>query len=500
MNTAEFLVGGADPDAPFLTDDRGEHRYAELRAAAASLRGRLEELDAPPRSPVAIVAANGLFWVAAYLAVLAAGHVAVPVPVTTTPPEAAARIGWIGARVVFADARSARRLAPLLPSAATIIGEEALERGDAERAPARVDPHQDAAYVFTSGTTGHPRAVRLTHANIQANTESILGYLHLHDDDRMLVVLPFTYVFGASLLHTHLRAGASLVNQTVVAYPETVVERLERERCTGFAAVPSVLQMLARSSTMLERRLPHLRQLQLAGGRVSPPVLEQLLEAPFQADVFVMYGQTEATARLSYLPPGELRARPGSIGRGVPGVALRVVDEHGVEVAPGEIGEIRARGASISPGYLDDPEATERKMPGGELRTGDLATVDDDGFIYVVDRAEDFIKTWGHRVASQDVETVAMELPDLLAAAAVGVPCPLAGERIEILAVTRAGSELTARDVIAHCRVRLAKHMVPEAVHLVDALPLNANGKVVKSEVRALCRRLGEVAVSAKAS
>lgn len=500
MNTAEFLVGGAAPDAPFLTDDRGEHRYADLRLAAASLRGRLDELALPPGSPVAIVAANGLFWVAAYLAVLASGHVAVPVPVTTPEPEAVARIGWIRARAVFADARNARRLASLLGSATTLIREDALERRDAERAPARVDAHQDAAYVFTSGTTGSPRAVRLTHANIQANTESILGYLHLHRDDRMLVVLPFTYVFGASLLHTHLRAGASLVNQPVVAFPEAVVDRLERERCTGLAAVPSVLQLLARSSTMLERRLPHLRQLQLAGGRVSPPVLEQLLNAPFQADVFVMYGQTEATARLSYLPPGELRARPGSIGRGVPGVELRVVGEDGAEVAPGAIGEIRARGASISPGYLGDRAATERKMPGGELRTGDLATVDADGFIYVVDRAEDFIKTWGHRVASQDVEAAAMELPELLAVAAVGLPCPLAGERIEILAVVRPGSALVAQDVIAHCRRRLAKHMVPDAVHLVDALPLNANGKVVKSEVRALCLRLAAPAVSAKAS
>jgi acyl-CoA synthetase (AMP-forming)/AMP-acid ligase II len=500
MNTADFLVGAAPDAAPFLVDAGAVHDYGDLRSATATLRDRLDELDAPAASPIGIVAGNGLFWVAAYLAVLAAGHVAVPIPATTPPAEAAARLGWVGARAAFCDDRSARRMQAHLPLALPVLRECASDGTGVARPAAAVAEDQDAAYVFTSGTTGRPRAVRLTHANIQANTDAILAYLHLRRDDRMLVVLPFTYVFGASLLHTHLRAGASLVNHPVVAFPEAVVDRLDRERCTGLAAVPSVLQLLARSSTFLQRPLPALRHIQLAGGRVAPPVLEQILSASLRAEVFVMYGQTEATARLSYLPPAELRARAGSIGRGIPGVELRVVDEDGVPVAPGAVGEIRARGASISPGYLGDAEASARKMPGGELRTGDLATVDDDGYIYVVDRAEDFIKTWGHRVASQDVESVAMELTDLLAAAAVGVPDAVAGERVELAVVRRPGSALVSEDVVAHCRARLAKHMVPEAVHLVDALPLNANGKVVKSEVRALCLRLAEPSADARAS
>jgi acyl-CoA synthetase (AMP-forming)/AMP-acid ligase II len=126
-------------------------------------------------------------------------------------------------------------------------------------------------------------------------------------------------------------------------------------------------------------------------------------------------------------------------------------------------------------------------MSGGVLRTGDLATVDDDGFIYVVDRAEDFIKSWGYRIASTDVEAAAMELPGLVAAAAVGVPDERAGERVELAVVLRDGSELTERDVIAHCRRRLAKFMVPSRVHVLSALPANANGKVVKRTIRQQC-------------
>jgi acyl-CoA synthetase (AMP-forming)/AMP-acid ligase II len=203
-----------------------------------------------------------------------------------------------------------------------------------------------------------------------------------------------------------------------------------------------------------------------------------------------MYGQTEATARLSYLPPEDLDARAGSIGRGLRGVTLRVVDEHGADVGPGEVGEIWASGDNISPGYLFDDQRTAEKMPGGVLHTGDLATVDADGYIYVVDRAEDFIKSWGHRVASQDVESAVMELPEVVSVAAVGIPHVVAGEAVAVAVVRRPGSGLDAETLLAHCRARLPKHMVPDLIEFVDQLPLNSSGKVVKRDVRDRLREL----------
>jgi acyl-CoA synthetase (AMP-forming)/AMP-acid ligase II len=173
-------------------------------------------------------------------------------------------------------------------------------------------------------------------------------------------------------------------------------------------------------------------------------------------------------------------------------VELSVVTGEGRPVASGEVGEIWARGRSISPGYLGDLAASRRKMPDGVLHTGDLAWVDDDGYIYVVDRQEDFIKTWGFRVASQEVEAAAMQLPGLIAAAAVGVPDDAAGERVELVAVRNDQAEVTEKEVLRHCRSQLAKHMVPVAVHFVRALPLNANGKVVKTAVRELCLGLSD--------
>ncbi|MDH2414809.1 AMP-binding protein [Nocardioides sp. CER19] len=499
MNTAAFLLDAAHGAATVMSEAGREHTYDDLRTEAAALAARLAAADLPPGTPVGLVAPNGMFWASAYLAALSRGLVVVPIPVTLTRDEALARLRWVGARAVFLGRRQVRELPTESLTDVLVVAEQA--PGDPIGSPGplehvAVDPDADAVYMFTSGTTGRPRVARLTHRNLQANTESILGYLDIRPDDRMLVVLPFSYVFGASLLHTHLRAGAAVVIQPNFVYPQSVVEKLVAERCTGFAGVPSTFHLLLRSSSFGHEAVPGLRSVQQAGGRLEPAVLHELLAAQPQARVFVMYGQTEATARLSYLPPEELLRRPGSIGRGIPGVELSVRDEHGEPVAPGQVGEIWARGANVSPGYLDDPEATARKMPDGVLRTGDLARVDEDGYLYVVDRSEDFIKSWGHRVASQDVEAVAMELPDLVSAAAVGVPDAAAGERIEVVAVRRPGSEVQPSDVQAHCRTRLAKHLVPEAVHFVDRLPLNANGKVVKREVRALCVRLAEESVS----
>lgn len=503
MNTAEFLLAAADDEAIVMTEAGRTHTYADLRGRTAMLAARLQDAGLRSGTPVGLMAPNGIFWASAYLAALSLGLPVVPISATLHREEVVGRLEFAGARAVLLGRREERAIVGGLPPEVLPLGEsgpgaEPAAPGDLR--PVAVDPDQDAVYMFTSGTTGRPRAARLTHRNIQANTASILEYLDVGRDDRMMVVLPFSYVFGASLLHTHLRRGAALVIQSSFVYPQAVVDRLVAERCTGFAGVPSNFHLLLRNSSFGRQPVPGLASIQQAGGRLEPAVLRELVVAQPQARIFVMYGQTEATARLSFLEPSQVLRRPGSIGRGIPGVELTVRDEHGEPVRPGEVGEIWARGENISPGYLGDPEATARKMPEGVLRTGDLAQVDEDGFVYVVDRAEDFIKSWGHRVASQDVEAVAMELPDLVSAAAVGVPDEAAGERIELVAVKRPGSPLQEEDVLGHCRLQLAKHLVPDAVHFVPELPLNPNGKVVKREVRALCVRLAEEASSLQAS
>lgn len=491
MNFAAYLLGNVSDDAIAVIDASGSHTYGELKSLITRHSETLRALDLEPSARVAVIAPNGFDWAGAYLAVLASGLVAVPLPNTLTPDEIAARLDWIEARVSFLGPREMKQLQGRVGHAlplATVPPQT--DSSGSELVFREVSHDSDAVFAFTSGTTGAPRAVRLTHGNLHANTESILGYLPLSVEDRVLVILPFSYVFGASVLHTHLRVGATLVLQPNAVFPQSMVDRMIAERCTGFAGVPSTFHVLLRNSTFASRALPELRTIQQAGGKLAPTLIRELIAAQPQAQVFVMYGQTEATARLSFVPPEDLEERIGSIGRGIPGVTLRVVSPDGRAVDPGEVGEIRASGRNISPGYVNDAAESERRMPGGELRTGDLATVDQDGFIYVVDRTEDFIKSWGFRIASQDVEATAIQLTELVAVAVVGIPDEAAGERVELVAVKRPDAIISVEDVLRHCRAQLAKQMVPARVRFVARLPLNANGKVSKALVRELCLRL----------
>jgi acyl-CoA synthetase (AMP-forming)/AMP-acid ligase II len=485
-NTSDYLLAEGAPDGVAVVEAGQRYTYRQLRSAAGRLAAELAALDLPPGSRVGLLGPNSFFWVAAYLAVMKLGHVAVPFSDKLTPGDVRRNADIAGCAAVFADRRALRRFSASFGEGVTVLTEEVLRSAREPHWPstAPVDPNTDAVLMFTSGTTSRPKAVRVTHGNIQANTDSIATYLELRSDDRVLVILPFFYCYGASLLHTHLRRGGRVVLCNSFTFPETALDLLEREGCTVLAGVPSSFQLLLRASTFAQRALPSLRLIQQAGGKLPPVLIEELLAATPAARLFVMYGQTEATARLSYLPPDKLHSKPGSIGRGIPGVDLRVLNGQGEEVRPGERGEIYATGANISPGYYKDPEGSAVKFTPYGLRTGDLAVVDEDGDIFIVDRRDDFIKSWGHRVSSQEVEAAALRMEQLVSAAVIGVPDDEAGEAVTLFVTTRPGAEVTPDEVFAVCRQHLPKHMVPRSVLILDALPLNANGKIAKPLLR----------------
>ncbi len=486
MNTSDYLLTGSKSEAIAIIEANRSYTYGELQLAAAKLAGELQSLKLEPRSCVGIVGSNSMFWAAAYLAIMKMNYIAVPFSSMLTPEETKRSAEWVNCRTVFINRQKQRSFSSAFPDGSTFITEESLNKDSDPYWPDTTvfNPEVDAVLMFTSGTTSKPKAVRVTHKNIQANTDSIISYLGLHTDDCMLVILPFYYCFGTSLLHTHLRVGGRLALCNSFVFPETAIDMMEREKCTGFAGVPSSFQLLLRISTFKQRELPYLRLVQQAGGKLHSVLIEELVASKPKAQIFVMYGATEATARLSYLPPEQVLEKLGSIGRGIPGVELQVLSESGIPVKPGETGEICATGANISPGYYNDPESSAQKFNNGSLRTGDLATVDSEGYIYVVDRKDDFIKSWGYRISSQEIESCALQISELVSAAAVGMPDMEAGESISLFVVPRPDSALTAAEIIAYCHNHLAKHMVPKEVHFIKSLPLNKNGKVMKIELK----------------
>lgn len=483
-----LLASGADDDVVVI-DGSATLTYAALRAATERLVGELVSLGLGPGDPIGLLGANSFFWMAGYLAAMKLG-VVVPLSDKLSAEELSSQLEFVGCAAVLVDRRQQRRMAEALGDLPVVTEEALATEGPSLWPEARVEPNRDAAWMFTSGTTSRPKVVRLTHANLFANTVSIISYLELVRSDRMLVILPFHYVFGASLLHTHLAVGGSLVLCNTFTFPETALELVARHDCTGIAGVPSSFQLLLKASTYANRELPSLRLVQQAGGRLAPSLIHDLRAAQPTSEVFVMYGQTEATARLSYLPPQLLESKLGSIGRGIPGVKLTVEKDDGTQVAPGEQGQIIARGANISPGYVNDPEATVSKFRDGALRTGDLATVDAQGFIYIVGRSGDFIKSWGYRISPQQIEETTLQHEDVAGAVAMGFPDPDAGEAV-ILAVTATpGRSLDPVALGASLAHHLPKHMMPAQIHVLDELPLTASGKVAREALRTLLENM----------
>jgi long-chain acyl-CoA synthetase len=386
-----------------------------------------------PGDRVGLFAENGPFFIAAYLGAIRAGLCAVPFPTDCSQATFERIVASTGMKRLLVSARFHEQLQSWPESSSLALLVETTDPPHAEQnvpPPVEVDLKDHlAAIMFTAGSTGEPKGVMVTHQNILVNTEDILAYTRLGPDDRAMIVLPFFYCYGTSLLHTHLMAGASLVINNRFLFPEKVLDEMEQKGCTGLAGVPATYQILLRKTRLAQRRFPALRWLQQAGGRLPNPLVRELRQALPGVQLFVMYGQTEATARLSYLPPERLDDKLGSIGCGLPHVRLEVLRTDGTPVAPGsdEVGQIVASGESITVGYWGDAEETAHYFRDGKLQTGDMARVDADGFIFIVERARDFIKAMGYRVGPKEVEEVLAEMPEIVEAAVVGVPDELWG-------------------------------------------------------------------------
>lgn len=342
-----------------------------------------------------------------------------------------------------------------------------------------------ASIVYTSGSTGKPRGATLSHRNIASNVRSIVRYLQLTPDDRIMVVLPFHYIYGKSLLNTHFAVGGSVVIDNRFLYPAAVLQTMKEQAATGFAGVPSTFTILLHRSPLETQKFPNLRYVTQAGGAMAPAVQKEVAEAFAPAKLFVMYGATEASARLSYLDPDDLPRKWGSIGKAIPGVELFVADEMGRPLGPGQEGEIVARGPNIMQGYWGQPEETSKVLRSGLYFTGDIGYMDDEGFIFIVGRSRDMIKVGGNRVSAKEIEEVLYEHPAVAEAAVIGVPDELLGEAPKAFLVLKPGAPRSSgEDIREFLAERIAAYKVPKAIEFCESLPKNEAGKILKTRLR----------------
>lgn len=491
MNVVDYLLPNNPPDNPAIITEKGEHSYQEVIRATDGIAASLQALGIKKDDRVGILANNNLFWVACYLGTMKLGAIAVPFAPSRDANVFKGQIALTTPKVFCLENRYLGRIKDWLDPEMPLITEAPNPRMSAEGrqivpfAPADPVPStpvddrtQVALLNFTSGSTGNPRAVMVSHRNIIANTDSIVEYLALDENERIMVILPLYYCFGASLLHTHLRARGAVVLNNRFAFPQYVLDHMIEAKCTGIAGVPRTYQILLRNSEFPNMKFPHLRKIQQAGGKLQNVYIQELRKAHPYSDYYLMYGQTEATARLSYLPPELLDTKLGSIGKGIPGVTLEVLDEDGNPVPPGVTGEIVATGDNTCLGYWQDPEATAKKIRDGKLYTTDLAQVDEEGFIFVVDRAGDFLKPGGHRVASKLIENYLCELPEVVSAVAVGVPDDIMGEAVRVFVALGHDAEIADENIMLHCKQVMETYMVPREIVVLDKIPENSSGKV----------------------
>jgi len=450
VNLARILADAAATDGarPALLVDGAAVSYAELDRRAAVAAGALR---VEPGDRVAIRLPNSTDFVAAYFGALRAGAIVVPLNPLLAPAEVEARLAVAGPVAVVEE--------PL-----PVVGEPGplVERADD-------DP---AVILFTSGTSGRPKGAVLTHGGLRAAAENAADALALGPGDVMLGAAPFSHVLGQStgLVSTFLARGAVAVIKRFE--PEAALATMTATRTTILLGVPTMCIALCQAARSADT-LPPVR-IAHVGGAAVPVEVARDFERTFGGEVYEGYGLTELSGIATTYTQGQPR-KAGSVGTPLGGTELRIADadENG-------IGEVELRGPSVIPGYWNDPDATAEALDDGWLATGDVGYLDEDGYLFLVDRKKELIIRGGYNVYPREVEEVLYAHPDVLEAAVVGVPHDTLGEEVAALVVPRPGATVTTDGLQAWTKERVAAYKYPRRIALVDDLPKGPTGKILK--------------------
>ncbi len=492
MNVYDYLLGQSGfLYKPFLLGNKEELSYQELYKRSMRLARYLVDTYGQDNN-ILLISPNNTFFIIAYMAIVKSGNVCVPLNPSIEPDNLSFVVELCKAKTAF--------IAPNMESdrwkdiEEVIYDYEGLEGGNVGHPLDLLDQNgfdqeRLAEIIFTSGSTGEPKGVMISHGNIIANTESIIEYLKLDGHDVIEIVLPFYYCYGLSLLHTHLKVGGSIVLNNGFMFVGSVINDLNSYRCTGFAGVPSHFQILLRKAkSFKETEFPSLRYVTQAGGKLHNAFISEFTESFPKVNFFVMYGQTEATARLSYLEPERLQEKLGSMGRAIPGVELELADESGAFITgTGVVGELLARGGNIMKGYLGDEKGTAEILKDGWLHTGDLAHKDEDGYFFLTARMKEIIKVGGRRISPKEIEEVIVSIPGVVDCSISGVFDDYLGEALkaEIVLADANNRELDATYVKKYCGERLALEKIPGIIEFKSKLVVASTGKKVKGQKEA---------------
>jgi long-chain acyl-CoA synthetase len=486
VNVAQLLERAAQhwAERPALTAGGRTWTYGELEAAVARVAGALAGLGLGAGERVALHLPNGSDFVLAYYAAQRIGAVPLSLNVTYTAEEIAYILGDAEAAAVITTAAVAGHLPPgaRTPTVRHVV--EARELAglpghDVRRAVAR-DREDTAAILYTSATTGRPKGVMLTHANVVSNAWATVHHLRMTPEDVSLCALPLFHCFGQNfILNAAVAAGSRLVLHERFV-PDAFADAVAADRVTLLYAVPTMYILFLETGRRLDFGSV---RLSFSAAATLPTDVERRWQERFGRPIHQGYGLTECSPFASY--NHEIRHRPGSVGTPIENVEMKVVDGEGHGVADGDLGELCIKGPNVMKGYFGNPAATAETVRDGWLHSGDVGYRDGDGYYFIVDRVKDMINVSGFKVFPREVEEVLFRHDAVKEAAVVGVPDPVRGEAVKAFVVLHAGASARAEELQALCRHAVASNKVPETVEFLAALPKNPTGKILKKELRA---------------
>ena len=503
----ETLVAtaAAFPTKEAVVAPDGRLTYGELLDRARRFARALQERGVQRGDRVALLLENGIATVTGIYGALLAGAAFMIVNPQTKADKLQYILADSAASVLLADVRFenvTRRVADDLPDLHTLIlsGGEVEGGGqmlvlDALIARTSPDPRSVgiipldlAALVYTSGSTGNPKGVMLSHQNMVFTLGSLCEYLRLDASDRILNVLPLAFDYGLYQVLMSVYLGATAVLEASFAFPMQVAQLVQRESVTVLPGVPTVFATLLSIHRKQPIAMPSVRRITNTAAHLPDDYVPGLLDMCPDALIYKMYGLTECK-RVCYLEPELVQAKPSSVGRAIPGTEAFVMDDHGERVPAGVTGVLYVRGPHVMMGYWNLPEETARMLvPGpypGErmLCTHDFFRVDDDGLLYFVGRSDDIIKSRGEKVSPVEVENVLHGIPGVREAAVVGAPDELLGQAVRAFVVLDPGTEMSEREFRRHCMAHLESFMVPRDVFFLEELPKTGSGKIRKKDL-----------------